>query len=60
MTSVIAYKLRETYSIELERGKRVSCQPVRNFEEISFERMVTYLCLRANDVNSGPFSVYAY
>jgi len=51
ITSVIAYKLQQTYLIELERGKRI-----RNFEEISYERTVSRLHLRANEVNSGMFT----
>jgi len=33
---------------------------VRNFEEIPYERMVTRLHLRNNDVNPGRLSVYVY
>ena len=33
---------------------------MENFEEFSYERTVTRLHLRANDVNSGPFFVNVY
>ena len=32
---------------------------VRNVEELSYERAGTRLHLRANDVNSWPFPIYA-
>jgi len=53
----MAYKLQDTNLIELERGKVLGIT-VRNFEESSSERTVTYLHLRANHVNSRPLSIY--
>jgi len=53
---VIAYKLRQTYLIELEKVS-VFDAIIRNSEKFLYERMVTRLHLRANDVNLGPVSV---
>jgi len=55
---VIANKLLWTYLIELERGKCIII--VQSVEKISYKRMVTRLHLRANHINSRPFSVYIY
>jgi len=56
ITSLITCKLRQTYFIELGRGIII----VQNFEEISYERTVTHLHFRANDINSGPFCIYIF
>ena len=51
--------LRQTYLIGLEKGKHTRII-VPNLEEISYKSTATRLHLRADDVNSGPFSVYTH
>jgi len=50
-------KLRQTYLIELVKEKRIKCHRLQ-FERNSVQTYGNCLHLRANDVNSGPFSVY--
>jgi len=52
------YKLRQTYLIELERGKRIRFHYLRTKFLQNAVRTETCLHLLADDVNSGPFSVY--
>jgi len=48
---MIAYKLRQTYFIELEDGNILGLI-IRNFEETWYKRTVTRLHFRANDGNA--------
>ena len=56
---MIAYKLRQTYLIELER-ESAPIGDHQNFEEISYKRMVSGPHARFNDANSGLFFVHLY
>jgi len=58
--NISAYKLRQTHLIELERGEGIKGIIEQNLKEISYEHTVTPLHLCANDINSGPFSVYVH